>query len=536
MNAFRLNGLPLALDETEDCLPGKAAAALGLAENDIVALSVLKKALDARRNRQPYFVYAVKIVLSDSASRAQTLPDGMQLQALQEEPQIGFPRTVRPAGYPVVVVGAGPSGLFAAYSLSLAGMPVVLLERGGPVERRISDVEAFWREGRLNPQSNVLFGEGGAGTFSDGKLTSRTKNPCAGRVKRILVDFGAPASILTDAKPHIGTDRLRRILITMRQKLIDLGCAVRFDAQVTDVAIRQNTVEAVVVNNGEQEIKTDCVVVAIGQGADDTYRLLDARGVKMTPKPFALGLRLEHPQRLINRIQYGRWAEDPRLPPAEYFITAALGDSGRSVYSFCMCPGGQVIGSSTAVGTVITNGMSDSGRSGELANSAVVVNVRSEDFAACGYPLGGLVFRRTWEEKAFAAGGGDYRAPAQRLTDFIADKSSPSLGPTSFLPGVRAARLDDILPPFVAGALRAGIRMFDRKMPGFVTAEAHLIGVETRTSSPVRIVRRDNGQSENVQGLYPCGEGAGYAGGIISSALDGIRAARQILTAQDGRR
>jgi len=414
-------------------------------------------------------------------------------------------------------------------------MPVVLLERGGPVERRICDVEAFWREGRLNPQSNVLFGEGGAGTFSDGKLTSRTKNPEAGRVKRILADFGAPASILTDAKPHIGTDRLRRVVITMRQKLAELGCVVRFDAQVTDVVIRQNTVEAVVVN-GEQEIKTDCVVVAIGQGADDTYRLLGARGVQMTPKPFALGLRLEHPQRLINRIQYGRWAEDPRLPPAEYFVTAALGDSGRSVYSFCMCPGGQVIGSSAVAGTVVTNGMSDSGRSGEFANSAVVVNVRSEDFAAYGNPLGGLAFRRTWEEKAFEAGGGGYRAPAQRLTDFIADKSSQNLGRTSFLPGVRAARLDDVLPAFVAGALRAGIRVFNRKMPGFLTAEAHLIGVETRTSSPVRIVRRDDGQSENVLGLYPCGEGAGYAGGIVSSALDGIRAARQILTARAGRR
>ncbi len=263
----------------------------------------------------------------------------MQLQALQEEPQIGFPRTVRPAGYPVVVVGAGPSGLFAAYSLSLAGMPVVLLERGGPVERRISDVEAFWREGRLNPQSNVLFGEGGAGTFSDGKLTSRTKNPYAGRVKRILVDFGAPASILTDAKPHIGTDRLRRVLINMRRKLADLGCAVRFHARMTDVFISRTPLPP---SSSTAKRKSERRSHPGDRpGADDTYRHLNARGVQMTPKPFAMGVRLEHPQSLINRIQYGRWAEDPRLPPAEYFVTAAGRRSGRSVYSFWMCPEGR---------------------------------------------------------------------------------------------------------------------------------------------------------------------------------------------------
>ncbi|MDD4240278.1 MAG: FAD-binding protein [Smithellaceae bacterium] len=534
MKVFRLNGLPLALEETEDRLSGKAAAALGLAENDIVSLTILRKALDARRNRQPYFVYAVKIVLSDSASVTEPLPDGMQLGALQEEPEIGFFPPVVRGGCPVVVIGAGPAGLFAAYTLSVQGLPVVLLERGSPVEKRIGDVETFWRSGRLNPESNVFFGEGGAGTFSDGKLTSRTKNPSAGWVKRILADLGAPVSILTDAKPHIGTDRLRRVLINMRRKLADLGCAVRFHARMTDVIISRSAVAAVVVN-GEEEIRADEVILAIGQGADDTYRHLNARGVQMTPKPFAMGVRLEHPQSLINRIQYGRWAEDPRLPPAEYFVTAAAGDRGRSVYSFCMCPGGQVIGCSAVSQTVITNGMSDTRRSGALANSAIVVNVRAEDFAVPGDPLGGLAFRRIWEQKAFETGGGDYRAPAQRLTDFIADRMSETLGWTSFLPGVRAARLDDVLPPFVGGALRAGIRMFDKKMPGFVTEEASLIGVETRTSSPVRIVRRDDGQSENVQGLYPCGEGAGYAGGIISSALDGIRAARQVLAARGGR-
>jgi uncharacterized protein len=587
MKAIRLNGLRLALDETEECLAAKAAGALGVSANDILLLEVIQKALDARRNRPPHFVYAVKISVADTAVLPETLSDGLQIRPFHEEPDMETVSNVStnvphqgdsdsttllslraPAGSaaisslseshgiasvaalprndnaaqsrrvyrkapgvektPVVVIGSGPAGLFAAWMLTARGIPVLLLERGRLIEKRVEDVIKFWEEGVLQPQSNVLFGEGGAGTFSDGKLTSRTKNPNAYLVKKVLVEAGAPPAILTDAKAHIGTDRLREVIIRMRKKLEEMGCVLQFEAQVTDFVIRQNEMAALIVN-GEREIKTTHVILAIGQSADDTYEKLHERGIKMEPKPFAIGLRVEHPQNLINSIQYGKWYGHSKLPPAEYFITAAIDEPDRSVYTFCMCPGGQVIGCSAFPGAVITNGMSKHKRGGEFANSAVVVNVRVTDFAVSGEPLSGLGFRSRWEREAFRAGGGNYCAPAQKMTDFLENHSSGRVGRTSFLPGVRAAELAEVLPSFVADALRNGIRQFDQKMKGFITQEANLIGVETRTSSPVRICRSPDGQSESVRGLYPCGEGAGYAGGIVSSALDGMKVAQYVI-------
>ncbi len=591
MKAIRLNGLRLALDETEECLAAKAAGALGVSANDILVLDVIQKALDARRNRPPHFVYAVKISVADTAVLPETLSDGLQILPFREEPGIEPASTVStdvhrrgdcvsmslrgsaateaisclsdnkeiaalPAGVrndkeviaaqswrrrhespmekpPVVVAGIGPAGLFAAYTLAARGIQVLLLERGRPIEKRVEDVKKFWEDGILNPQSNVLFGEGGAGTFSDGKLTSRTKNPYAGLVKKVLVEAGAPPAILTDAKPHIGTDKLRQVIVRMRKKLAAMGCVLQFGAQVTDFVIRQNEIAAVVVN-GEREINTSRVILAIGQNADDTYEKLHERGVKMEPRPFAMGLRVEHPQALINSIQYGKWSGHSKLPPAEYFVTAAVNEPNRSVYTFCMCPGGQVIGCSAFPGAVITNGMSNRERSGEFANSAVVVNVRVADFAVSGALLSGLDFRGRWEREAFRAGGNNYCAPAQKMTDFLENRSSGRVGRTSYLPGVKAAELAEVLPVFVTDALRKGIRQFDRKMPGFISEEAHLIGVETRTSSPLRICRGADGQSVSVGGLYPCGEGAGYAGGIVSSALDGMKAAQSLIKALCG--
>lgn len=535
---IRLNGLTLTLDETEDDIAAKAACALGIPLSDIVSLSVIRKALDARRNRPPHFVYAVSINLNDAAALPEMPPEGMQIQPFDDEPDIiTFRREERkaPGGRkrPVIVIGSGPAGLFAAYTLAVSGIPVMMLERGTRIEKRVDDVREFWRNGMLHPQSNVLFGEGGAGTFSDGKLTSRSKNPYAAWVKRTLVDMGAPPSILTDAKPHVGTDQLRNIVIRMRKQLIHLGCDVQFESQVTDFMIRGNKMAAVVVN-GDKELRTEQVILAIGQSADDTYRNLAEHGVKMEAKPFAMGLRVEHPQTLINDMQYGRWSKHPKLPPAEYFVTAAVREQNRSVYTFCMCPGGRVIGCGAYPDRVITNGMSNSERNEEFANSAVVVNVRVEDFAKEGEPLSGLGFRDLWEKKAFAAGGGDYHAPAQKLTEFVEQKFSGVIGRTSFLPGVRAFRLAEVLPPFVAEALISGIRQFNKKMSGFISQEAHLIGVETRTSSPVRICRKLDGESANIRGLYPCGEGAGYAGGIISSALDGMKAAESVIRSING--
>lgn len=562
MKEIRLNGLTLALDEKEESLKEKATRALGAAPSDILSCRIVKKALDARRSKPPRFVYALHISLKDNVILPDVLPEGLQIQRREEEPD-DFPVTCEtkeatscvsartesasplhdgPFGKaakgkikPVVVIGSGPAGLFAAYRLALDAFPVILLERGRPVEKRAADVRSFWERGLLHPESNVLFGEGGAGTFSDGKLTSRSKNPAAGWVRKVLVEMGAPEAILTDAKPHIGTDRLRQVILRLRQKLVQMGCDVRFESRVTDFVIRSGKMAAVAVND-RQEIETDCVILAIGQSADDTYRLLRERGVSMEPKPFAMGLRAEHPQELINAIQYGLWAGHPQLPPAEYFVTAALEEQDRSVYTFCMCPGGQVIGCSAFPGRVITNGMSNAARSAAFANSAVVVNVRADDFARAGDPLSGLAFRDFWEKKAFAAGGGNYHAPAQKLAEFVEGKFSGVVGRTSFLPGVRAVRLSEVLPDFVANALREGLRRINQRMPGFIFPEAHLIGVETRTSSPVRIRRGRDGQSENVRGLYPCGEGSGYAGGIISSALDGLKAAQSVAEATGGRR
>ena len=562
MNEIRLNGLTLVLDEKEERLKEKAARALGAAPSDVLSCRVVKKALDARRSKPPRFVYALHLSLKDHVILPDVLPEGLQIQRWKGEPE-DFPvvceakeatscvsvrtgsasplhdggpfgKAAKGKIKPVVVVGSGPAGLFAAYRLARNAIPVILLERGRPVEQRVADVRDFWERGLLHPESNVLFGEGGAGTFSDGKLTSRSKNPAAGWVRKVLVEMGAPEAILTDAKPHIGTDRLRQVILRLRQKLVQMGCDVRFESRVTDFVIRGGKMAAVAVND-RQEIETDCVILAIGQSADDTYRLLRERGVSMEPKPFAMGLRAEHPQELINATQYGRWAGHPQLPPAEYFVTAALEEQDRSVYTFCMCPGGQVIGCSAFPGRVITNGMSNAARGGVFANSAVVVNVRTDDFARAGDPLSGLVFRDVWEKKAFAAGGGNYCAPAQKLAEFVEGKFSGVVGRTSFLPGVRAVRLSEVLPDFVANALREGLRRINQKMPGFIFPEAHLIGVETRTSSPVRIRRGRDGQSENVRGLYPCGEGSGYAGGIISSALDGLKAAQSAAEAISGR-
>ena len=528
MKIFRLAGIKLALDESEELLTAKVADALATSSENIEAVEVIRKAIDARRNKPPHFVYVVGVRVSASVNLPAKFKDGITMHEIKDERQVPLLTSAHLPKLPVVVVGSGPAGIFAAYILTQRNIPVILLERGAPVETRVKDVQAFWEEGVFNLQSNVLFGEGGAGTFSDGKLTSRTKNPYSSWIKKVLVEMGAPEMILTEAKPHIGTDRLRNVLVNLRKKLIEMGCEIKFSAQVTDFVISQGAVSALIVNE-KDEIKTNQVILAIGQSADDTYLRLFERGIKMEAKPFAIGLRVEHPQELINSIQYGQWRNHPQLSPAEYFVTAALRGLNRSVYTFCMCPGGEVIGCGTFPGIVVTNGMSNSKRNGEFGNSAVVVNVRVDDFVESDRPLSGLSFRRRWEQQAFLLGGSNYSAPAQKLIDFLQNKQASAIGRTSFRPSVKPSSLAETLPEFVTNALRLGITEFDQKMPGFITEDAHLIGVETRTSSPVRICRKANGQSESVKGIYPCGEGAGYAGGIISSALDGVKAAQNLI-------
>ena len=529
MGFWRLSGIKLIMDEKEETLKEKTALFLGISVDEILHFELLKKALDARRNRPPHYVCAVKIKVNDNVRLCNKSNEDIQIQEIADEQQTACPVLRTRPENPVLIAGSGPAGLFAALVLLQNHVPVLLLERGQPILQRARDVEKFWQEGLLNPASNVLFGEGGAGTFSDGKLTCRTKNPSALWVRKMLVEMGAPANIITDAKPHIGTDRLRGTIINFREKLCSMGGVIRFGAQITDFIIEKDAIAGIVINEKE-EMKAKSLILAIGQNSDDTYEKLLSRGVKMEAKPFALGLRVEHPQELINSIQYGKWKEQAALPPAEYFLTASAPHLQRSIYTFCMCPGGSVIGCSVFPGHVLANGMSNSLRDGEFANSAVVVNIRIDDFFKGMNPLAGLDFRRLWEKKAFLAGGGDYFAPAQRLLDFLDNKPPVSVGKTSFRPGVRPALMQEILPGYVSEALRFGLREFDKKMKGFLTRDAHLIGVETRTSAPLRICRDREGQSETIRGIYPCGEGSGYAGGIVSSALDGIRAAENLLS------
>jgi uncharacterized FAD-dependent dehydrogenase len=527
---LRISGIMISPGEGEEVLTSTVASILGISSKSILSLKIVRKSIDARKKRQPLFVYVADVSVKEDIDPSALIHKGIKIEADPAEKRPPYPVVnIKPQKRPIIV-GSGPAGLFAALALVERGVSPILLERGRTVPERIHDVDAFWEKGKLNPESHVHFGEGGAGTFSDGKLTSRIRNPHTAWVKETFVDMGAPSEILTDAKPHIGTDRLRKVVINLRNNLIKRGCEVRFQSRVTDFLVFEGRLKGVLVN-GKEEIRTNHLILASGQSADDTYRKLHECGVCLEPKPFAIGLRVEHPQALINSIQYGRWHDHPELPPAEYFMTAKASGLNRSVYTFCMCPGGSVIGCSPEKGVVVINGMSNYLRDGAYANSAVVVNVHPDDFKDDGpLPLCGLDFRRRWEEKAYILGGKNYHAPAQRLVDFLKDQKGALPGSTTFSPGVKAASLRETLPRFVVEALSQGFLQFDRKMRGFIAEEATLIGVETRTSSPVRILRYPDGQSVSVSGLYPCGEGAGYAGGIISSALDGIRIAESLAT------
>ena len=524
---IQLYDVRLPIGQEELSLLSKIASLLDIRAEDIQSFRIVRKSLDARRERPPEYNYVVEFALPNETEVFLKLGDSLKLRIV--EPEETSPRSVykATAKKKTAIVGCGPAGLFAALKLSKKGFPPILLERGKQVEKRIYDIRKFWSDGILNPESNVHYGEGGAGTFSDGKLTTRIKNRNIDSIRRVLVDFGAPPEILIEAKPHIGTDKLRLVLINLRNRLIELGCEIKFESRMTDLLIRNGTIEGLVANDRE-EIKTDNLILATGQSCADTYEILAKRGVALAQKAFAMGVRVEHPQELINHIQYGKWWQHKDLPPAEYALTAKSEDPVRSVYTFCMCPGGQVIGCSSEAETVVTNGMSHYRRNGAFANSAIVVNVRPDDFNGES-PLAGLQFRRLWEERAYLEAGKDYFAPAQKITDFLKDRESAGFERTTFLPGIKPAPLKHVLPEFIAAALRRGLLEFERKMPGFLTSEAVLIGVETRTSSPVRVLRNENAMS-NIRGLYPCGEGSGYAGGIMSSAVDGDKAAEMILS------
>ncbi len=514
-----IRNIVLAPGEGDEVLRVRLAERFGVPDRDIRSVRLVRKSIDARRKGRVIVVCTVECRVADEAAFLARHGQDPDVKVLVKEIQPPLPR-LTPRGR-IVIVGMGPAGLFAALRLVEYGLAPTILERGRPVEERTRDVQAFWSLGELDTESNVQFGEGGAGTFSDGKLTTRVNDQRIGYVLEKLVAFGAPQEILYQAKPHVGTDQLRRVVAGIRQGLLAAGCDIRFRSRMTDIVPREGRVGAVVVN-GTEEMTVDELILAPGHSARDTYEMLARRGIHLLAKPFAMGVRVEHPQELINGIQYGR-GHHPALPPADYALAYNNRKTGRSAYSFCMCPGGVVVAGSSEEGGVVTNGMSAHLRNSPFANSALVVTVGPEDFGSA-LPLAGVEFQRRWERRAFNAGGGGYRAPAQNLLSFLGMKGGKGVS-SSYMPGVAEADLTMALPAAVTETLREGLRDFDRKMRGFVTAEATLTGVETRTSAPVRIVRGEDCQSVSLPGLYPTGEGAGYAGGIMSAALDGIRVA-----------
>ena len=506
-----------------------AAKICRVREEDLKSARILKKSLDARKKQDIVYLMSVAVSM-DPKKEKRVLGCGdsrIQLYATPAPEEI--PIGTESLRGRAVVVGLGPAGLFCAYTLARYGYRPLVIERGRPISERVRDVEGFWSGAGLDPESNVMFGEGGAGTFSDGKLTSRSKDARGMEVLRIFKEHGAPEEIEYLAKPHIGTDKLRGIVSAMRESIERMGGEVRFSCRLEQILREGNRLTGVrICRNGRTETEPcDALVLAIGQGARDTYRMLLASGVSMQPKPFAVGCRIEHPQEMINTIQFGNAVAAKQLGAAEYRLTGRSGD--RGVYTFCMCPGGKVVGSSSGKEQVVVNGMSDYARDAENANAAIIVQVGPEDFGTD--PLSGVTYAERLERDAFLLGGGDFRAPASRVDDFLAGRKSGAFGNVlpSYRPGVCPADLSRCLPDYVAEGIRDGILAFSRQMKGYDLADAVLTAVESRSSSPVRILRDEDGESVSVRGIYPVGEGAGYAGGIVSAAIDGMRAAERII-------
>ncbi len=531
---LRITELRLSLDHSEDALRTAVATRLGVASADLLGFSVFRRAWDARKKSAIKLVYTIDADVRDETAVRARLKDDRHVNPTPDTTYKFVARARERMEKRPIVIGTGPCGFMCALVLAQMGFRPIILERGRSVRQRTKDTWGLWRRGVLDPDSNAQFGEGGAGTFSDGKLHSGISDP-RHHGRKVLTEFvkaGAPEEILTVAKPHIGTFRLVTIVENVRAEIEVLGGEYRFSTKVTDLALAgegngNRRVRGVVLEDGST-IEADRVVLAVGHSARDTFEMLHARGVTIIPKPFSIGVRIEHPQSLIDRCMFGPSAGNPILGAADYHIVHHAAN-GRSVYSFCMCPGGTVVAATSEPGCVVTNGMSQYSRAERNANAGIVVGITpDEDYP--GGPLAGIAFQRQWEIKAFAMGGGTYAAPAQRVGDFLAGRASTTLGDVvpSYKPGVVPADLTQCLPEYAAVAIREALKAFDRRIPGFSMADAVMTGVETRTSSPIRIPRGEDYQSLNTRGLYPAGEGAGYAGGILSAGVDGIRVAEAL--------
>ena len=537
---LRINELKLPLNHTDAALRDAVVSRLGIQDADLLDFAVYKRSYDARKKTAIVLIYSIDATVASDDAVLATLRDPHVMRA----PDVGykFVNAAKPApGTPrPVVVGTGPCGLFVALILAQMGLNPIVLERGKVVRERTVDTFGFWRKRKLDTESNVQFGEGGAGTFSDGKLYSQIKdsNHHGRKVLTEFVKFGAPEEIMYVSKPHIGTFRLVKMVEQMRAEIINLGGEMRFETRMQDVLIEETggvrQVVGVRLASGE-EIPTRHLTIAVGHSARDTFEMLYERGVYVEAKPFSVGFRVEHPQSLIDVCRFGPNAGNKLLGAADYKIVHHA-SNGRSVYSFCMCPGGTVVAASSEEGRVVTNGMSQYSRNERNANSAIVVGITPEDFP--GHPLAGIAFQRELESRAYVLGGSTYDAPGQLMGDFVAGRPSTAFGSVtpSFLPGVHLTDLATALPDYAVVAMREAFVAFDKQIKGYYKEDAVLTGVETRTSSPIRIRRNnDDLQSLNTRGLFPAGEGAGYAGGIMSAAVDGIRVAEAVALAMAAR-
>lgn len=525
---LRITELKLPLDHPESLLKSTIIQRLGINPGQLKSYSVCRRGYDARKRDSILLIYTLDVELENEAAVLACFRDDPHISLTPDTHYQYVAHAPKDLDSRPVVIGFGPCGLFAGLLLAEMGFRPIILERGKPVRERTKDTFGLWRRREFNPESNVQFGEGGAGTFSDGKLHTQIKDPHHyGR--KVLTEFvkaGAPSEILYVSKPHIGTFRLVSMIEEMRGTIEALGGEIRFESRVEDIAIEDGAVCGVMLANGET-IKTGHVVIAVGHSARDTFKMLYERGVYIEAKPFSIGFRIEHPQSLIDRCRFGKYAGHPLLGAADYKLVHHC-RNGRSVYSFCMCPGGTVVAATSEPGHVVTNGMSQYSRNERNANSGIVVGITPEDYP--GHPLAGIELQRELEKRAFQLGGGNYDAPGQLVGDFMAGRPSTAFGSVmpSYTPGVQLGDLSQALPAYAIEAIREALSAFDRKIPGFAMKDAVLTGVETRTSSPIRIKRNAHYQSLNTRGLFPAGEGAGYAGGIMSAAIDGIEVAEAV--------
>ena len=530
---LRITDLQLPLDHAEADLKEAVLKRLKISDAELIHFTVFKRSYDARKKSAIVLIYTIDVEVKDDEALLHKIKNIQGQAKISKTPDTSykFVTHAKEGNYPrPVVIGFGPCGLFAALILAQMGFKPIVLERGKAVRERTKDTWGLWRKRELQPESNVQFGEGGAGTFSDGKLYSQVKDP-KHYGRKVLTEFvkaGAPEEIMYVSKPHIGTFRLVKMIEEMRANIIELGGEIRFQQKVTDFDIQDGEVRGLTINDQER-IEADHVVLAVGHSARDTFQLVYDKGIYVEAKPFSVGFRIEHPQSIIDKARFGPNAGNKILGAADYkLVHHAKND--RSVYSFCMCPGGTVVAATSEPGRVVTNGMSQYSRNERNANSAIVVGISPEvDYP--GHPLAGIDFQRKLESKAFELGGGTYNAPGQLIGDFLANRPSSELGDVvpSYKPGITLCNLADALPAFAIEAIREAIPEFDKQIKGFSLKDAILTGVETRTSSPIRIKRKDDDmQSLNTRGLFPAGEGAGYAGGILSAAIDGIKVAEAL--------